>query len=126
VLNHCALVVKNNTINWGPKPFRTFDVWQQTHEFKEILRKAWDNVVVRGNSLEDINDKFKRLKCEIKQWNIEVNSNNKTRKQELVTQIEELDKCDDEDSLQEEKKILCVDLLSQLRSLEDIEAAMLK
>jgi len=44
----------------------------------------------------------------------------------LVVQIEELDKCDDEDSLQEEKRILRVDLLSQLRSLEDKEAAMLK
>jgi len=82
--------------------------------------------VVRGNSLEDIKDKFKRLKCEIRQWNIEVNSNNKTRKQELVAQIEELDKCDDEDSLQKEKRILRVDLLSQSRSLEDKEAAMLK
>jgi len=44
----------------------------------------------------------------------------------LVAQIEELDKCDDEDTLQEEKRILCVDLLSQLRSLEDKEAALLK
>jgi len=24
--NHCALVVKNSTFDWGPKPFRTFDV----------------------------------------------------------------------------------------------------
>jgi len=112
VSDHCALVVKNSTIDWGPKPFRTFDVWQQADRFKEVVKKAWDNVVVRGNSLEDIKVKFKRLKCEIRQWNIEVNSNNKTRKQELVAQIEELDKCDDEDSLQEEKRILRVDLLS--------------
>jgi len=27
VSNHCALVVKNRQVDWGPKPFRTFDVW---------------------------------------------------------------------------------------------------
>jgi len=90
VSDHCALVVKNNTIDWGPKPFRTFDVWQQTYRFKEVVKKVWDNTLERGNSLEDIKDKFKRLKCEIRHWNIEVNSNTKTRKQELITQIEEL------------------------------------
>jgi len=54
VSDHCALVVKNSTIDWGPKPFKTFDVWQQADGFKEVVRKAWDNVVVCGNSLEDI------------------------------------------------------------------------
>jgi len=27
VSDHCTLVVKNSIIDWGTKPFRTFDVW---------------------------------------------------------------------------------------------------
>jgi len=28
VFDHCAVMVKNNTIDLGPKPFKTFDLWQ--------------------------------------------------------------------------------------------------
>jgi len=66
------------------------------------------------------------LKCEIKVWNIVVNSRARMRKKELIAQIEEFDKCDDDDTLQEDERIMRIDLLSQLRSLEEKEEAMLK
>jgi len=84
VSDHCALVVKNSIIDWGPKPFRSFDLWQQYDGFKEVVKEVWDNTPLRGNSLEDIKDKFKRLKCEIKQWNEVVNTSTRMRKKELI------------------------------------------
>ena len=76
--------------------------------------------------MEDIKDKFKRLKCEIKQWSSVVNTSVRMRKKELLAQIEEFDNYDDDDALQEDERIMRVDLLSQLRSLEEKEEAMLK
>jgi len=101
-------------------------VWHQYEGFREVVKEAWDNTPVRSNALEDIKNKFKRVKCEIKQWYSVVNSSARMKKKELVAQIEELDNCDDEDDLREEEKILRGDLLSQLRRLEEKEEAMLK
>jgi len=126
VSDHYALVVKNSIVDWGPKPFRSFDVWHQYEGFREDVKEAWDNTPVRGNVLEDIKNKFKKVKCEIKQWYSVVNSSVRMKKKELVAQIEELDNCDDEDDLCEEEIILRGDLLSQLRRLEEKEEAMLK
>ena len=77
-------MVKKSIIDWGPKPFRSFDLWQQYDGFKEVVKEVWDNTPLRGNSLEDIKDKFKRLKCEIKQWNEVVNTSTRMRKKELI------------------------------------------
>ena len=75
--------------------------------------------------MEDVKNKFKRLEGEMKQWYSAVDTSARMRKRELVAQIEELDKCDDNDILREEERILCGDLLSQLRRMEEKEEAML-
>ena len=71
-------------------------------------------------------DKLKRVKIEIKHWNKEVVSNAKSRKQQLLVEIEDLDRQDDEGILSEEMRVKRVDLLSQLRSLEEKDIAMLR
>jgi len=76
--------------------------------------------------LEGVKDKLKRVKVEVKHWNKEVVSSTKSRKQQLLTEIEELDQQDDDEILSEDMRIKRVDLLSQLRSLEEKDIAMLK
>ena len=126
VSDHCALVVKNNIVDWGPKPFRSFDVWQHYGGFKEVVKEAWVNTPAQGNALVDVKNKLKRAKCEIKQWFSVVNTSVRMRKKELVARTEELDKCYDDDGLRDEERFLHGDLLSQLRRLEEKEEVMLK
>jgi len=38
VSDHCALVLKEINIDWGPKPFRCLNVWQKDGRFKEFVR----------------------------------------------------------------------------------------
>jgi len=83
VSDHCALVVKNSIVHWGPKPFRSFAVWKQYDGVKEIVKEVWVNTPDRGNALKDVKNKFKRLKCEIKQWYSAVNTRARMRKKEL-------------------------------------------
>jgi len=46
VSDHCALVVQNKVIDWGPKPFRTFDVWQNTEGFKGVVKNSCIEIIV--------------------------------------------------------------------------------
>jgi len=44
--------------------------------------------------LESVKEKFKRLKLEIKHWYKEVDSNTKSRKRQLLAELEVLDQSD--------------------------------
>ena len=37
VFDHCAVVLKDMYVDWGPKPFRCLDVWQKDGRFKELV-----------------------------------------------------------------------------------------
>jgi len=125
VSDHCALVIKNCILDWGPKPFRTFDVWQYSSGFKKVVEKGWSIIVFNGCGMEILKEKCKRLKLEIKRWNKEVYARDKNVRQTLIAKIEALDQCDDDGNLTEEKRIERVELLSQLRIMEEKEAAMI-
>lgn len=36
--DHCVLVLKDNYIDWGPKPLRFLDIWQRDCIFKDLIR----------------------------------------------------------------------------------------
>lgn len=91
-----------------------------------MVRKAWEAPTAYGSSMEGIKEKLKRLKREIKHWNMEVSNNTKNRNRQLLGEIEDLDQCDDDDNLDDDMRANRVDLLSQLRSLEQKEISMLK
>jgi len=126
VSDHCALVIKNCIVDWGPKPFRTFDVWQHSSGFKEVVIKGWSTTVFNGCGMEILKEKCKSLKSEIKCWNKEVYARDKSVRQTLIAKIVELDQCDDDGNLLEDKRIERVELLSQLRIMEEKEVAMIK
>ena len=49
VSDHCAIVVKSSIVDWDPKPFRTFDVWQNSEGFSDVIRNSWEAFTSRGN-----------------------------------------------------------------------------
>ena len=95
-------------------------------EIKHVRRNAWEASTSRGNNLEGLKDKLKRVKVEVKNWNEEVVSSTKNRKQQLLAEIKELDWQDDDEILSEDMRVKRMDLLSQLRSLKEKDIAMLK
>jgi len=40
VSDHCALVVKDKIIDWGPKPFGSFNAWEKLDDYMEVVRQA--------------------------------------------------------------------------------------
>ncbi|GKV04348.1 hypothetical protein SLEP1_g16510 [Rubroshorea leprosula] len=39
--DHYPILVKDETRNWGPKPFKFYNVWLQDPAFREMLEKQW-------------------------------------------------------------------------------------
>jgi len=76
--DHCALILKHNTIDWGPKFFRTLDVW--------------NNHVGLRNGEEMLKEKLKKLKRDLKVWNKEVLYYINRTKNIIILGISQLDR----------------------------------
>ncbi|GLT87908.1 hypothetical protein SLE2022_059610 [Rubroshorea leprosula] len=68
VSDHCPLVLKNEKVDWGPKPFKFFDSWLEQLECKELIRKAWNSTVEDGRKGFRLKEKLKGTKKALKVW----------------------------------------------------------
>jgi len=97
VSDHCALVVKTVDKDWGPKPFRTIDVWHMERGFNDLVKGKWQSYLVQGNEITKIKEKLKLLKVDLKLWNKDVFGNLESTKNSILQEIEILD-CQDDDN----------------------------
>jgi len=114
VSNHCALILKDINIDWGPKLFRCLDVWQKDLGFRDLIRAKWESYHIKGNDLYVVKEKLKRLKFELRCWNKIVYGDFNRKIGDLEKRIICLDERDDEGVLnvevREERKRLLADL----------------
>ncbi|XP_068487120.1 uncharacterized protein [Phaseolus vulgaris] len=80
--------------NWGPKPFRTIDVWLMEEGFNGMVKEKWQSYTVQGNEILKLKDKLKLLKGDLKIWNRDVYGNLHTIKMSILSEIESLDSLD--------------------------------
>ena len=118
VSDHCALVMKSCVKDWGPKPFRSMDVWLAKPGFKGMVKEKWGSYLVQGNSMSILKDKLKLLKADIRVWNKEVFGCMESNKKNIEAEIEELDDKDGNDALEENGKLRRMELFSQLGLVE--------
>ncbi|GKV47369.1 hypothetical protein SLEP1_g54274 [Rubroshorea leprosula] len=91
VSDHCAIILKASNTDWGPKPFRVMDAWQQHPDFRSFVDDKWKNLQVEGWAGYICKQKLKLMKDECKRWNKEVFGNVETRWGILSKDIEALD-----------------------------------
>jgi len=101
ILDHCAVILKEVLVDWGPKPFRCLDVWQKDSRFKEFVSLSWSSYKVGGRGIFVFKEKLKKLKSNLKGWNKEVFGNVNQACVEIQKRLDELDAQDDEDGLDE-------------------------
>jgi len=134
VSDHCALVLKTKTMDWGPNTFRSLGIWQKDNTFKTFIRDRWGSYEVQGSRIFIFKEKLKMLKAYIKVWNIEVFGNVFQEGEEIQKRIQKLDTKDDESELdevgREERKLLLTKLsrnsLSQEALLQEGSSQVLK
>ncbi|XP_068491904.1 uncharacterized protein [Phaseolus vulgaris] len=126
ISDHCALLLKSKVVDWGPKPFRFLDIWQENKEFEHFIKSKWESYLVQGNEILVLKEKLKMLKSDLKGWNKEVFGHNDKIKLDILRNIRELDMRDDVDGLDEIKIRERRELLSQLQEINERNESLLQ
>ena len=51
ISDHCEVILKEVSVDWGPKPFRCLDVWLKDSRFKEFVSSSWSAYKVSGGGI---------------------------------------------------------------------------
>jgi len=62
IFDHCVLVLRVSSVDWGSKPFRSLDVWQRDGRFLAFVRSKWQNYEVYDEGLLVLKEKLKKVK----------------------------------------------------------------
>ncbi|KAK2442416.1 hypothetical protein QL285_013611 [Trifolium repens] len=124
VSDHCPLILKYNSDDWGPKPFRFNNYWLKNKNFKELVVNSWTNHNVSGWMGFVLKEKLKGLKGVIKRWSKEVYGKPEDTKLRLVDQIKVLDLKSEDGGLSVEEVVIRKRLFEQLwEVLKSIDAS---
>ncbi|GKV30538.1 hypothetical protein SLEP1_g39340 [Rubroshorea leprosula] len=66
--DNCPILVKDEACNWGPKPFKFYNVWLLDPAFREMIEKQWDSFNIQGWGGFVLEEKMKLLKNSMKVW----------------------------------------------------------
>ena len=114
VSDHCIVILKEVSIDWGPKPFRCLHVWLRDSRFKEFVSSSWYSYEVVGDEIFIFKENLKRLKVDLKIWNKEVFGDVNLASKEAQKKIDALDERNDVCGLtgyeREERKVLLAEL----------------
>ncbi|GLU06807.1 hypothetical protein SLE2022_238000 [Rubroshorea leprosula] len=101
ISDHCAIMLKSRTTDWGPRPFRVLDAWQQHPEFKNVVEEKWSEMEVEGFAGYKCQQKLKLLKEFLKGWNKEVFGNMDALYGQAVKKVEQVDMQNEVSDLEE-------------------------
>ncbi|GKV29208.1 hypothetical protein SLEP1_g38154 [Rubroshorea leprosula] len=67
ISDHCPILLKDEKIDWGPKPFKVFDAWFDQPDFQESITTTWRTfLIVQGRRSFILKEKLKKLKAFLK------------------------------------------------------------
>nr|KAJ0195447.1 hypothetical protein LSAT_V11C700350330 [Lactuca sativa] len=95
-MNHCAIVLSSNEVDFGPHPFRFFNSWLKEPGFEEVLKVGWSIREKSGSCLQLsplslVAGKLKNLKEHIKKWRKVLIEKNRKEIEELTNKINSID-----------------------------------
>jgi len=61
VFDHCALILKMTSIDWGPKPFRYHNAWNNVVRFKGMIKERWSTYNEKEDPMVVIKKKTEKL-----------------------------------------------------------------
>ncbi|XP_020226818.1 uncharacterized protein LOC109808299 [Cajanus cajan] len=104
ISDHCPILLKNASVDWGLKPFQTFDCWLDDSLFRETVVKAWRECQICGWGAFVLKEKLKVMKREIKEWRKKHFDFSQTEINKVVDKMNDLDKKEEKGEETEEDK----------------------
>ncbi|GKV45597.1 hypothetical protein SLEP1_g52662 [Rubroshorea leprosula] len=114
ISDHCPVILKKVNSDWGPKPFRALNCWDQHPDFIRVVEDIWKSTEVGGWSGYVCKEKFKQLRNKLKTWNIEVFGNFEHQIADAEAKIKGVDSKNDENEITEEDILLRREGFSEL------------
>ncbi|GJR46821.1 cytochrome P450 [Tanacetum coccineum] len=122
--DHCPLVLKTHSANFGPIPFKIFNSWLLNGDFPTILSLAWHNPTNTRNNIHPaiiLKNKLQTLKKHLKVWRENTLSRNSARTRELKLKLDILDTKAENNQLVDQD---LSDRISFKKELDDLDHAI--
>lgn len=65
---HSPICLKVTEVDFGPKPFRFFNVWAESKDFVDIVKDAWNTQTLSMEPDKILRDKLKNVKIALRAW----------------------------------------------------------
>ncbi|GJT17744.1 reverse transcriptase domain-containing protein [Tanacetum coccineum] len=69
--DHCPIVLKDMELEFGPKPFRIFNMWMEEPDFYKMVGEAWGKEVRSARPDCIFRDRLKNVKASLRVWSKE-------------------------------------------------------
>lgn len=115
--DHCAVLLRDKVVDWGPKLFRMLNCWREISGYAEFVKTEWDSLDVDGWSAFVLKEKFKFLKQKLKEWNKTHCGNLNDQIVNAKSDLEAWDLEGEESHLSEEESALRRECMANLRRL---------
>ncbi|GKC98109.1 RNA-directed DNA polymerase, eukaryota [Tanacetum coccineum] len=66
--DHCPIVLKYIDVDFGPRPFRSLDMWLNELDIEQVVAEAWAKPVRVNRQDCIVRGKFKNVKMALKRW----------------------------------------------------------
>ncbi|GKA82834.1 RNA-directed DNA polymerase, eukaryota [Tanacetum coccineum] len=124
--DHCPIMLKVGSLNFGPKPYKVFDKWIGDKDFLDIISKSWASSFSTLSPDLHLKNKIKKLRLDIKAWTISRLSTQKRDKDTLIKNLSNWDlkaedgRLTDADILKREEWLMDLSYYDQLHR-EDLK-----
>ena len=89
--DHFLIILESGDFSRGRRPFRFENMWLKTNGFKEKVKGWWDSYIFYGTPSYILACKRKALKLDLKKWNEKVFGHVGVKKNQLMSELNELD-----------------------------------
>ncbi|GJW03797.1 RNA-directed DNA polymerase, eukaryota [Tanacetum coccineum] len=69
--DHCLIVLKDVELDFGPKPFRVFNIWMEELDFIQVVEEAWKKDMRSFRPDCIFRDRLKNVKASVRVWSKE-------------------------------------------------------
>lgn len=92
ISDHCPVWLMTSKTNWGPKSFRFNNCWLEHEDFQKFIKDCWLSLEVEGRGSFVLKEKLRMLKEKIKVWNREVFGYKDLRIENIVRDLNEIER----------------------------------
>ncbi|MBA0812677.1 hypothetical protein Gohar_026621, partial [Gossypium harknessii] len=121
VSDHILVLLVNETIEWGPRPFKFVNGWFKKQDCRRLIEKEWSGM---SSLKEQMAGKLRKLKGALKKWNVDAGNVLEKRIIKNEDRIKEIDEASEHRMLTEwetkELKNLNVELWEAIKFKKSI------